>query len=204
MKRVSAERYDSREQNVTDQCFVASLQRKLTLVKTTGAIGIGSNQGQRSDLLKQARKLIEQRWNATMRESAIFETEAWGMPEGTPAFLNQVLLFEWSAAPNPETLLEELLDIEHALGRKRTFTAIQTYQSRIIDLDLLFLGNHMHSSDRLELPHHRMISRRFVMEPLSELCPDFILQPWGKSVRDLLDSCPDETPVRSYLDASES
>jgi 2-amino-4-hydroxy-6-hydroxymethyldihydropteridine diphosphokinase len=168
-----------------------------------GAIGVGSNQGDRQALLKQARELLESFWCCTARKSNIFETEAWGMAEGTPTFLNQVLLFEWNHMPNPESLLDDLLHIELELGRRRHTTSNQTYQSRTIDLDLLFLGDHVQSSDRLELPHPRMTSRKFVLAPLNELCPDFILQPWGQSIRDLLHACSDETPVRMYLTSSE-
>jgi len=41
------------------------------------------------------------------------------------------------------------------------------------------------------------------LEPLNELCPDFILQPMGQSIEELLNACSDETPVRLYLSASE-
>jgi 2-amino-4-hydroxy-6-hydroxymethyldihydropteridine diphosphokinase len=167
------------------------------------AIGVGSNQGNRPALLKQAREMLESIWSCPMRRSSIYETEAWGMTEGTPAFLNQVLLFEWEKMPRAEDLLEDLLHIELELGRRRRSSSNQGYQSRTIDLDLLFLGEHVQSSDRLELPHPRMTSRKFVLEPLNELCPDFILQPWDQSIEELLNACSDEMPVRLYLSDSK-
>tara|TARA_Y100000385_G_scaffold66499_1_gene66183 strand:+ start:883 stop:1404 length:522 start_codon:yes stop_codon:yes gene_type:complete len=172
-------------------------------VITKAAIGIGSNQGNRHALLKQARDMLESIWSRPMRRSSIYETEAWGMAEGTPAFLNQVLLFEWEQMPVAERLLDDLLHTERELGRRRRPSSNQGYQSRTIDLDLLFLGGHVQSSDRLALPHPRMTSRKFVLEPLNELCPDFILQPMGQSIEELLNACSDETPVRLYLSASE-
>ena len=135
------------------------------------------------------------------QESSVYETAAWGMPEGTPSFLNQVLLFEWPDAPDAEQVLEVLLEVELELGRQRNTGPNTPYESRTIDLDLLFLGNQIASSDRLDLPHPRMTQRKFVLEPLNELCPHFILQPWGKSVHDLWMACEDETPIRMYLAA---
>ncbi len=170
---------------------------------TKGAIGIGSNQGNRHALLTQATEMLRSIWDCPMRRSSIYETEAWGMAEGTPAFLNQVLLFEWEQMPRAEDLLDDLLHIELELGRIRRPSSNQGYQSRTIDLDLLFLGEHVQSSNRLELPHPRMTSRKFVLEPLNELCPDFIVQPWDQSVQELMNACSDEAPVRLYLSASE-
>ena len=103
--------------------------------------------------------------------------------------------------PDAEQVLEVLLDVELALGRQRNARTSAAYESRTIDLDLLFLGNQIASSDRLDLPHPRMTQRKFVLEPLNELCPHFILQPWGKSVHDLWMACEDETPIRMYLAA---
>ena len=170
-------------------------------VNTLCAIGIGSNQGERHGLLKRATQLLKTQWKHPFQESSIYETAAWGMPHGTPAFLNQVLLFEWPDAPDAEQVLEVLLEVELELGRQRNTGPNTPYESRTIDLDLLFLGNQIASSDRLDLPHPRMTQRKFVLEPLNELCPHFILQPWGKSVHDLWMACEDETPIRMYLAA---
>ncbi len=169
--------------------------------KTLCAIGIGSNQGERHGLLKRATQLLKTQWKLPCQESSIYETAAWGMPHGTPAFLNQVLLFEWPDAPNAEQVLEVLLEVELELGRRRITGPNTPYESRTIDLDLLFMGNQISSSDRLDLPHPRMTQRKFVLEPLNEMCPHFILQPWGKSVHDLWMACEDETPIRMYLAA---
>jgi 2-amino-4-hydroxy-6-hydroxymethyldihydropteridine diphosphokinase len=170
-------------------------------VNTLCAIGIGSNQGERHGLLKRATLLLKTQWKVPFHESSVYETAAWGMPEGTPSFLNQVLLFEWSEAPDAEQVLEVLLDVELALGRQRNARTSAAYESRTIDLDLLFLGDQISSSDRLDLPHPRMTQRKFVLEPLNELCPHFILHPWGKSIHDLWLACEDETPVSVYLAA---
>jgi len=170
-------------------------------VNTLCAIGIGSNQGERHGLLKRATQLLKTQWKHPFQKSSVYETAAWGMPEGTPSFLNQVLLFEWPDAPDAEQVLEVLLEVELELGRQRNTGPNTPYESRTIDLDLLFLGDQISSSDRLDLPHPRMTQRKFVLEPLNELCPHYILHPWGKSIHDLWIACEDETPIRMYLAA---
>ena len=173
-------------------------------MKTIGAIGIGSNQGNRIALMEQAIQRLLDLWEQPSQRSSMFETEAWGMPPGTPPFLNQVLLVHWEASPAPEKILKDLLDVEQGLGRTREATSKSTYSSRTIDLDFLFLEGHRLQSEQLTLPHPRLTERRFVLEPLNELCPDLVFDASGMSTRDLLLSCKDETLVRPYIAASET
>jgi 2-amino-4-hydroxy-6-hydroxymethyldihydropteridine diphosphokinase len=173
-------------------------------VKTIGAIGIGSNQGNRIALMEQAIQRLLDLWEQPSQRSSMFETEAWGMPQGTPPFLNQVLLVHWEASPAPEKILKDLLDVEQGLGRTREATSKTTYSSRTIDLDFLFLEGHRLQSEQLTLPHPRLTERRFVLEPLNEFCPDLVFDASGMSTRDLLLSCKDETLVRPYIAASET
>lgn len=173
-------------------------------MKTIGAIGIGSNQGNRIALMEQAIQRLLDLWEQPSQRSSMFETEAWGMPPGTPPFLNQVLLVHWEASPAPEKILKDLLDVEQGLGRTREATSKTTYSSRTIDLDFLFLEGHRLQSEQLTLPHPRLTERRFVLEPLNELCPDLVFDASGMSTRDLLLSCKDETLVRPYIAASET
>jgi 2-amino-4-hydroxy-6-hydroxymethyldihydropteridine diphosphokinase len=173
-------------------------------VKTIGAIGIGSNQGNRIALMEQAIQRLLDLWEQPSQRSSMFETEAWGMPQGTPPFLNQVLLVHWEASPAPEKILKDLLDVEQELGRTREAASNPTYSSRTIDLDFLFLEGHRLQSEQLTLPHPRLTERRFVLEPLNELCPDLVFDASGMSTRDLLLSCKDETLVRPYIAASET
>lgn len=84
-----------------------------------------------------------------------------------PDFLNAALLLETEL--EPLDLMRALLAIERAMGRDRA-TAIAK-GPRIIDLDLLLLGNVILVSDELILPHPAMAERRFVLEPLAEIAP---------------------------------
>jgi 2-amino-4-hydroxy-6-hydroxymethyldihydropteridine pyrophosphokinase len=58
---------------------------------------------------------------------------------------------------------------------------------RLIDLDLLLFGNARMNTERLVLPHPRMLDRAFVLAPLAEIAPDLLL-PSGLTVREAL-SC---------------
>jgi len=79
-------------------------------------------------------------------------------------------------------LLLFLQDIEKKLGRVRTVKN----GPRAIDLDILFYGNAVLKSQNLEIPHPRLHKRKFVLEPLCEIAPDFIHPVLKKKMRDLL------------------
>ena len=82
-----------------------------------------------------------------------------------------------------EVLLEALLATEQALGRVRQGAV--RFGPRTVDLDLLLFGNEVMNSERLTLPHPRMLERAFVLVPLAEIAPDLML-PQGMSVAEAL------------------
>ena len=90
--------------------------------------------------------------------SAIYETEPVGCEPGARKFLNAVVEFEYEG--DPARLLEQLIQIEEALGRKRDHPQSV---SRTIDIDLLYCGDQRINDERLQLPHPRL--------HLRELCP---------------------------------
>jgi len=90
------------------------------------------------------------------------------------------------------------LTIEKSLGRIRHEDG--QYHSRTIDLDLLFYDSLISKSERLELPHPRLQERRFVLQPLMDIAPDFEHPILKEPIRTLLDQCKDE----SQLTLSES
>ena len=156
-------------------------------------IGLGSNLGDRHSLLDEAIAEIAKRLKVRPVLSSRYETPAWGMAPGTPAFLNQVAVVESDVEPHG--MLEELLAIERDLGRTRTVAATG-YQSRSIDLDLLAVEGVEVNDERLTLPHPRMHLRRFVLEPLHEIAPEFQLRAHSPSVAELLQHCPDSSEVK--------
>ena len=93
-----------------------------------------------------------------------------------PQFLNGVVELE-TALP-PRTLLETLLELEHAFGRDRI--ASPPKGPRTLDLDLLVYGDQTIAEPGLEVPHPRLRERRFVLEPLSELAPTLEVPGMGR------------------------
>ena len=126
--------------------------------------------------------------------SSIYETEAWGFKE-QPAFLNQALVLE--TALGAEKLLEEILKIEIALGRKREIPL----GPRIIDIDIIYFNDEIINSSNLTIPHPSMAERKFVLTPLAEIAPAYMHPILLKTNEVLLKECGDSSVV--YKKSSE-
>ena len=160
---------------------------------------IGGNQGDRLLLIDQATELIRQRIGSVVALSAVYETEPWGEFEIDNSklkienFLNRALVVETTLSP--WQVLRTALDIERELGRKRNMknpeatndlAAPRLYHSRPMDIDLIFYDDLVVDSPELTLPHPRMHLRRFVLEPLAEIMPEYRHPIIGKTVTELL------------------
>ncbi|MCC7050221.1 MAG: 2-amino-4-hydroxy-6-hydroxymethyldihydropteridine diphosphokinase [Bacteroidia bacterium] len=130
-------------------------------------LGFGSNLGNRQETIERAYRLVEQQLNAALTKSSFYETEPWGNTQ-QPTFINSVAYA--NTLINPEELLDSLLKIEETLGRKRT----KKWGPRTIDIDFLFYNDLKINTPNLILPHPYIAERRFVLEPLAEILPDFI------------------------------
>jgi 2-amino-4-hydroxy-6-hydroxymethyldihydropteridine diphosphokinase len=149
---------------------------------------LGSNLGDRRQVLAAAREAIAEQAGSIVLQSAVYETEPWGITD-QPAFLNQVL--EITTSLLPEDLLRIVLNIEHDLGRVR----YERWGARVIDIDILYFGQTIIDSARLTLPHPRIQDRRFVLAPLVEIAPDFMHPLLQKTSVQLLKECPDTSEV---------
>ncbi|MBO9614451.1 MAG: 2-amino-4-hydroxy-6-hydroxymethyldihydropteridine diphosphokinase [Dyadobacter sp.] len=149
---------------------------------------LGSNLGDRGQVLASAREAIAAQAGSIIRQSAIYETEPWGNTD-QPVFLNQVL--EISTSLLPEDLLRIILNIEHDLGRVR----YERWGARVIDIDILYFGQTVMDSARLTLPHPRIQDRRFVLAPLAEIAAGFVHPLLQKTSAQLLEQCPDTSAV---------
>jgi len=96
---------------------------------------------------------------------------------------------------SPESLLLKLQTIENEFGRMRK-TVLN--EPRPLDLDLIAFGQERRSTERLVLPHPRAHLRRFVLQPLNEIAPDFILPGQSISVRELLKQLPEDPTIRPF------
>ena len=151
----------------------------------------GGNVGNRQQYLQESANLIEARCGKIMRRSSIYETAAWGKTDQA-AFLNQAL--ELSTMLSPDDLMKELLNIEQQQGRERT----EKYGARTIDIDILLFNKDIIDTALVTIPHIQMASRRFVLEPLNEIAPDYLHPVLKKTIAQLLKICPDPLPVKKF------
>ena len=128
-------------------------------------LGLGSNLGERRELIRKAVALISERIGAVTRQSSLIETEPWGF-ESSHKFLNAVILCETSLPPRQ--LLEKTQQIERELGRKKKSKA-GNYADRAIDIDILLYDDLEVDEPDLKIPHPLMHERDFVMIPLNEI-----------------------------------
>ena len=133
-------------------------------------LGLGSNLGERRQLLEQAISLLEAESGHVVAVSSFVETEPWGF-ESQHRFLNAVVALETPLAPY--ALLELTQDIERRLGRTEK-TQRQDgkpqWDDRPIDIDILLWDDVcVNDAPRLVIPHPLMEQRPFVMEPLREV-----------------------------------
>ena len=159
-------------------------------MKAVAAIALGSNLdsdfGDRQANLEQAVGLIAELGEVT-GVSSFYDTEPVGVVE-QPRFLNGTLLIETDL--EPVALLRELLTVERAMGRDRASSVAKG--PRVIDLDLLLYadrewGDVVMETEELTLPHPAMQERRFVLEPLKEIAPEWVHPVLGLTVGELLE-----------------
>jgi 2-amino-4-hydroxy-6-hydroxymethyldihydropteridine diphosphokinase len=149
------------------------------------AIALGSNLesrfGDREANLREAVRRIGALGDVRA-VSSFYDTEPVGYL-AQPRFLNGALVLETKL--EPVALMRDLLGVERAMGRERVGAVAKG--PRVIDLDLLLYGDVVLATEELTLPHPEMQERRFVLEPLAEIAPEWVHPVVGATVQEMLE-----------------
>ncbi len=152
-------------------------------------IALGGNIGDTAAVFQQALDQISTRIGSVLQTSRWYETEPLLCPEnpvlGQRNYLNGAARFR--SELEAEEVLKRLMEIEELLGRSRPSGAPR-WGPRVLDLDLIAAEGSVLETPALVLPHPEMHKRRFVLEPLLEVAPDWVHPLLGKTVREMLDA----------------
>jgi 2-amino-4-hydroxy-6-hydroxymethyldihydropteridine diphosphokinase len=154
----------------------------------TAFLLLGGNIGDRETVLRKAISQIESTIGTIELVSSFYETEPWGMVDAEN-FLN--IAVKITTELSAIELLHALLKIEEESGRIRNQNKIE-YESRPVDIDILFYGHAVVHTTQLTIPHPKLHDRRFVLVPLCEIAADFIHPVMGKPIFTLLNECQDQ------------
>jgi 2-amino-4-hydroxy-6-hydroxymethyldihydropteridine diphosphokinase len=143
------------------------------------AIALGSNLGDRDGYLRSAIAALQPAIK-NLRVSTFHDTAPIGVG-AQPTFLNATAVGETSLSAR--ALLDTLLTLEREFGRERPFSGAP----RTLDLDLILYGDAIiDEAPSLIVPHPRFRERRFVLEPLAEIAPDWRDPVTRQTVEELL------------------
>lgn len=125
--------------------------------------------GKRREYLDRAMELLRYMPGVTLVQVSRYrDTRPIGGPPGQGVFLNGACLLETDLGPHD--VLGMLAAVENTLDRERG----ERWGPRTVDLDLLLYDDIVLATESLTLPHPRMVTRRFVLEPCVEIAPDFV------------------------------
>lgn len=135
-----------------------------------GYLGLGSNQGEPAQNLIEAVDRLEAGGIEILAKASLYKTAPQGEVLDQPDFINSAVKIRTELCPLE--LLDLCKKIEREMGRD---PEARKHGPRPIDIDVLLLGDRRFISDRLNLPHKEITSRRFVLAPLLEIDPDLTL-----------------------------
>jgi 2-amino-4-hydroxy-6-hydroxymethyldihydropteridine diphosphokinase len=152
-------------------------------------LSLGSNLGDRSAILRTGIEALANAGVRVKKVSFFYETEPVDFLD-QPWFLNCVVEAETILAPLD--LLHVLRGIESSIGSKKEFAK----GPRLLDMDILLYGNQTIGSPELQIPHPRMLQRKFVLAPLAEIAPSLKHSSWDKTAAEFLAASSDHSKIR--------
>jgi 2-amino-4-hydroxy-6-hydroxymethyldihydropteridine diphosphokinase len=159
-------------------------------------LGLGGNEGNREANLRKAMRLLSESKTIKIRAvSSLYETAPVGV-ENQRDYLNCVVRI--TARLDPQSLHRATRSIEAALGRQPDTHMMP----RLLDIDILLYDDLQLRSPGLTIPHPRMKSRRFVLEPLLEIAPDTVDPSSGRPLREYLGNVMSQR-IEKTMDAVE-
>jgi len=159
------------------------------VAETTVYLSLGSNLGDRERNLRKAIAALAHAKVHVTRVSSFYETEPVDLRE-QPWFLNCVVQGETQIPPLD--LLGALIGIQSRMGSEKPVPK----GPRLIDLDILLYGDETIDRPELQVPHPRMLQRKFVLVPLAEIAPNLKHPAWRVNARELLAGTVDRSEVR--------
>ena len=159
-------------------------------------LSLGSNWGNRITHLAEARRRIGLVPGLrVVAQAPLYETDPVGVkPEYAHLkFLNTVLILE--SELSVEQLHVQMARIENELGRVRSS---DRFAPRVIDIDILYAGDHVMDEDALTIPHPRWSKRRFVLQPLVDVRPDLVLPGVPMTAQEFLAALPSGESVALF------
>ena len=147
---------------------------------------LGGNRGNVKEAINTAKTLIAELIGSIISESSFYESEPWGFSSSNN-FINQVLKIQTDL--KAEQVLLQTQDIEVRLGRIRNNTH---YESRTMDIDILFFNYKIIETEMLQIPHPRLHLRKFTLEPLNEIAGNFVHPILNETIENLNKKCDDK------------
>ena len=161
------------------------------MAETTVYLSLGSNLGDREKNLRTAIAALADSKVRVTRISSLYETEPVDLRE-QPWFLNCAV--HAATEMPPLDLLHALRGIESLMGSKK----LVPKGPRLIDLDILLYGDETIDTPELQVPHPRMLQRRFVLVPLAEIAPSLKHPSWKATAGELLANLSDASVARKF------
>ena len=145
-------------------------------------ISIGSNIGDRLNFIKKSLEFLKDKKLKIDKVSSVYECQSWGFVGDN--FFN--ICIKIKTDYDPDQLLKKLKKIEIKLGRKDVKNQ-NSYNSRTIDLDILFYDNLVVDKKKLTIPHPRVELRNFVLFPLREISKNLVHPISRRTIDEIID-----------------